>query len=383
MSGKNIILLIYFLSCWSSVNGQSYTGKSNPLRVTIGDSAILKKEIKPTIKWIYPSDRQEKLDREKVIIKLGINSESPLTRISIILNDEVIAIHDTLGTSDDSGYLFDAWIEQPLEFAPGTNNIVLVVQNELGALQHKRTIDVDIESDLGDNYALLIGIDEYDFWTNLDNAIRDAENVAKALEGKDFNIDLLRNPTTFDILDKLEEYARKDFNSNDQLLVYFAGYGFFDSLDGKGYLICKNSVNEPKVNATYLSYDVIKSILNNIPVSDIFMLMDAVKGRGEPLPISGNHPIFTSLGDNPEPDELNSVLPKTRIGVLSGMENYRWNLSYNGGSPLSKAFISYLSNTNDQGFSWLELFEEFEGIHPKPIYVEFGDHVPGNGFTFR
>ncbi len=361
---------------------QTISGKSTSINVKVNNPKAVEKSLKPTIKWIYPSDDQEILREEFTNLKLGINSQSPLVKVTVILNDEIIKTYDSFeDPAQPSGYLFDAWIEQPIVLAEGANNIVLVVQNELGALQHKRKLEVQVKPSQRKDYALIIGIDEYNAWSNLNGPIRDAERLARELEFKGFQIDLVRDATTFDILDKLQEYAKKDYGPHDQLLVYFAGYGFYDVEQGTGHLVCKNSIKEEKVNVTYLSYEVLQSILNNIPVPHIFMLMDAVKGRGEALPLARNHPLIVKKGA-PGPSQVDRT-GTTRIGLLSGMEDYKWNASYGDGSPLSKAFISYMNKPVSHQFSWLELIEEFEKLHPKPIYVEFGDHNSGNRFTFQ
>ena len=373
-----LLLFCCFLMIFPA-SAQVYSGKSKPLKIQIKNPEASQKMVKPTIKWVYPNDNQQILETEAVNIKLGINSESPLVKVTLVLNDEVIHTYEDFSSLSESGYLFDAWIERSLIMARGVNTVSLIVQNEMGALQHKRKIEVDVKSESRNDYALLIGIDEYNSWDDIKGPIRDAERLARQLEKRGFQIDVLRDATTFNILDKLEEYARMEFGPHDQLLVYVAGYGFYQRDSTKGYLVCKNSIKEERANVTYLSYGVIKSILNNIPVPHIFLLMDVVKGQGESLPLARNHPLIANSTAVHDPETYGV----TRIGILSGMEDYRWNNVYANGSPLSSAFISYLNRYNENKFGWLELFEEFERIHPKPYYIEFGDHEPGKGFTFQ
>ncbi len=378
---KRILLLFFslFLTIYSS-EAQVYSGKSNSLKIQINNPNVEKKQVKPTIKWVYPHDDQQILEAERVNIKLGINSQSPLVKITLVLNDEVINTYEDFTKDSLSGYLFDSWIEQSLILARGVNTISLIVQNELGALQHKRKLEVRVEAQSRKDYALLIGIDQYNSWDDLEGPVRDTERIAKELEDRGFQIDVLRDPTTFDVLDKFEDYARRSFGPHDQLLVYIAGYGYYDRDSVKGYLVCQNSIKEERANVTYLSYDVIKSILNNISVPHIFLLLDAVKGHGESLPLAGNH---SSLTNSTQLDSNDQSYGLTRMGIISGMEDYRWNNVYADGSPLSSAFLTYLSKYQENRFSSHELFEEFEKVHPKPYYIEFGDHVPGRGFTFQ
>jgi len=359
------------------MSGQELSGKSNSLRITLKNQEAQKKEVKPTIQWVNPKDPQQVLDDVHNLFKLGVNSQSPLVKVTFILNDEVINTYEEFDSIAGSGYLFDAWIEQPIELLPGINNITLIVQNELGALQHKRKLEVRVKPVASKDYALIVGIEEYNNWDQLDGPVRDAERIARDLEARNFEISLLRDATTFDILDKFEELARKNYGPHDQLLVYLAGHGFYDEKEGRGYLVCKNSVKEDQANVTYLSYDVIKNIVNNIPVPHVLLVVDAVKGKGESLPLAGNHDAAQTYSG------LHNLTPTTRIGVLSGMADYHLNNAYAEGSPLSQALTNYFSKDLDGPLGWNELSVELEKLFPKPIYIEFGDHRPGTGFTLR
>ena len=301
----------------------------------------------------------------------------PLVKVTFILNDEVINTYQNFDSLPSSGYLFDAWIEQPIELTPGMNNITLVVQNELGALQHKRKLEVKVKPIARKDYALVVGIDEYNNWDLLEGPVRDAERIARNLELRGFEISLLRDATTFDILDRFEELAKLNYGPHDQLLIYFAGHGFYDQESNAGYLVCKNSVKEDQVNVTYLSYEVIKNIVNNIPVPHLLLILDAVKGQGEVLPLVGNQVA------QPNYDADDTLTSTSRIGIISGMDDYRWNNAYTEGSPLSQALTNYLNNDQMDVLGWNELIVELEKLFPKPLYIEFGDHQPGTGFTLQ
>lgn len=356
---------------------QEISGKSNSLKITLTNKEAQKKDVKPSIQWVYPQDTQEVLTSEYNLFKLAINSQSPLVKVTFILNDEVINTYQEFDSIPGSGYLFDAWIEQVIELNPGTNNITLIVQNELGALQHKRKLEVQVEPLARKNYALIVGIDDYNNWDQLEGPVRDAERIARDLEVRGFEISLLRDATTFDILDNLEELAKLEYGPHDQLLVYFAGHGFYDEQANAGYLVCKNSVRESQANVTYLSYQVIRNIVNNIPVPHVLLVLDAVKGKGESLPLVANDAVGQAVVD------FDHLTPTTRIGILSGMDDYRNNKIYTEGSPLSQALTSYLSKDLGNEIGWTELSAELEKINPKPFYIEFGDHQPGAGFTLR
>ena len=339
----------------------------------------MEKSAKPVIRWVYPSESVKKIAKDIVNLKIGISSKSPVVKVTMVVNNEVVEVFENFKTSE-TGYLFDAWLEKSVNLNIGSNDIQLMVQNEQGALKHQRKIEVEMTPSSGRNHALIFGIDDYDSWDDLNGPVHDADKIARVLEEKGFTLEIVRNSTTFDLLGKLEEYVTREFKANDQLFIYFAGHGHFDSISGEGYFVCRNSVKQSNANSTYISYEAIKSIVNNIPVQHIFMLMDAVKGDGEPLSV-----LFDQLPEQPESLEFTPELDvRTRLAILSGSSSYEPGISSIPGSPLSNALISYLKKVEQtDGSSWRDLLNEFEGVEPDPIYVEFGDHNSNRGFSFK
>jgi formylglycine-generating enzyme required for sulfatase activity len=95
-----------------------------------------------------------------------------------------------------------------------------------------------------DYYAMVIGVSEYDDWPDLPNAVKDAREVASALEKLEFNVRLLIDPTSGQIIDALKEVTfHIGQERNLALLLYFAGHGeTLDLADGTelGYIIPKD-----------------------------------------------------------------------------------------------------------------------------------------------
>ena len=380
---ESITQALLVFACLMSLSveliGQSYSGKSNSIEVTISDPDLVEKTIKPTIKWIYPAESTQSVSENEINLKLGIISETPVVKMTLIVNNEVAEIFENFNQVDP-GYLFDAWVEKTVELQSGSNDLLLIVQNELGALRHQRKIEVDMSTAFRRDHALIFASDEYDSWDDLQGPVRDAEKIARVLEEKGYNIEIIRNFTTFDLLAKLEEYVLKEFQPHDQLFVYFAGHGYYSESTGEGFYVCKNSVNLGDATSTYIAYSDIKSIVNNIPAQHIFMLMDAVKGTGQPL-----NTVFEEWESQDSDSSFTlSAEGKTRIGILSGGTEYNQSLSQNAGSELSNAFITYFRKSEQtEQSTWGDLLQEFQDIDPMPMYVEFGDHSPGFGFNFN
>jgi hypothetical protein len=90
-------------------------------------------------------------------------------------------------------------------------------------------------------YALVIGVSEYKVWPDLPNAVKDAKEVASALNELNFQVNLLLNPTSEQLNAALNNTAfRIGSEKNQALLIYFAGHGeTLELADGTelGYII--------------------------------------------------------------------------------------------------------------------------------------------------
>jgi hypothetical protein len=82
--------------------------------------------------------------------------------------------------------------------------------------------------DFGRYHALVIGNNDYEHWTPLTTAVRDADEVAELLESKyGFKVELLENATRSEIVRALNR-LRGELTEVDNLLIYYAGHGNLD-----------------------------------------------------------------------------------------------------------------------------------------------------------
>lgn len=97
----------------------------------------------------------------------------------------------------------------------------------------------------GKFYALLIGVNEYDDpeINALDKPVADARKLGQVLEQyytfEKENITYLENPTRNEIVDALD-LMRKTIGPEDNLLLFYAGHGYWDKETETGYWIPKN-----------------------------------------------------------------------------------------------------------------------------------------------
>ena len=126
---------------------------------------------------------------------------------------------------------------------------------------------------LGTNYALIIGIGNYQNWPKLTSPTRDAEQIAKVLADnynfRKSNIILLTDkasekPTLLNILTQVDRYAEK-LGPDDNLLIFFSGHSTEDD-QGETYWIPIDGKKNSKL--TWLSH---KSISEDIFSSDLLL----------------------------------------------------------------------------------------------------------------
>ena len=129
----------------------------------------------------------------------------------------------------------------------------------------------------GTDYALLFATDSYDHWDNLRNPLFDAQAIRVILqETYGFQVELIHNPTRDGILEALRRYAEKEYSGEDQLLIFFAGHGYFDATFSVGYLVAKDTKTPENDNAmgSYLSHSVFRDIIDRMDCKHIFLMMD-------------------------------------------------------------------------------------------------------------
>ena len=140
--------------------------------------------------------------------------------------------------------------------------------------------------DIYDNsYALIIGIDKYQNVRSLDYAVKDAEDIQSMLVDKfhfqQDNIVLLKNEeaTKTSILQEFSNITKKA-ESNDRVLIFFAGHGETEDLpDGgeMGYLLPVDG-NNTDLYISAIKMDEIQTISLRSEAKHILYLIDACYG---------------------------------------------------------------------------------------------------------
>jgi hypothetical protein len=132
-------------------------------------------------------------------------------------------------------------------------------------------------------YALLIGVNEYadPAMTNLDEPINDANKLYAVLTQEysfpENQITVLKNPKRSDIIKQLDNYE-KTLTEKDNLLIFYAGHGTWNSKVNKGYWL----PSDAQLNNTsnWIRNSTISGYISGIPSRHTLLIADACFSGG-------------------------------------------------------------------------------------------------------
>ncbi len=136
---------------------------------------------------------------------------------------------------------------------------------------------INLVKPVGKYYALLIGVSSYeDGRLNLANPVSDVTKFQTVLTEKyDFDkqdVLVLNNPRREEILKQLY-LLRKTITSNDNLLIFYAGHGFWDADIKQGYWWPNDA--SPDNPHNWISNSDIKEVINGIKSGHTLLIADA------------------------------------------------------------------------------------------------------------
>ena len=178
-------------------------------------------------------------------------------------------------------------------------------------------------ADTGKNYALVIGIDDYQNLRKLTTAAHDADAVAALLQSQyGFTAAELRNgEATRDNILRAFADLRRTLTESDSLLIYYAGHGHFDRETSKAYWLLVDADADPDDTARDISADDITTWVRGLHARHVLIVSDSCYsgdlGRGDDsISTSGgevefirrmqsdpSRTLLASGGDEPVPDQ--------------------------------------------------------------------------------
>lgn len=199
------------------------------------------------ISWISPGVNMVNTSRSPFNIKATINTPQRLRVANLFLNEQ---FYKNIIIDPSSGS--QVLIDEKVDLALGNNVIRLEGVTTSGKrIEDKIFINYDLSN--ARYYALIIAVEEYDdpAITDLDQPISDADKlysiISKRYTFNQEDITYLKNPTKADIIGTLHK-MRGMINEDDNLLIYYAGHGYWDEEMSTGYWLPRDAERDNPVN---------------------------------------------------------------------------------------------------------------------------------------
>ena len=197
----------------------------------------------------------------------------------------------------------------------------------------------------GRNFLVLIGMNQYSFWNDLHNAVKDCEDIAKTLVDHfqfepNYVIRLYNEDATRTGILETMEWLQDELLPDDNLLIYYAGHGYFDEQDKLGYWVPSDGRMDKVVD--YIPNSTIHDYLATIDCQHTLLVADAC--------FSGS--LLSAMRGRYDVNE------RSRWVFASGGEYERvFDGAPGENSPFAQEMINYLLEHRDQPFIASDLID--------------------------
>ena len=374
---------------------QNVSTRTNEFEVDFSDPSKLITSTIPVINWVYPAAETTYAQENKYKIKFEVASGTPIKNITISIKEGMnAASRGTQTFQPDPSQNLNPSVEKSVTLLPGENVLEIIAENADGVKTVSyKTVHVGSTS-LADaakldrtDYALVFATDQYDNWPDLVNPVFDARTIAEELRKTyGFKVEIIENATQNDILKKLREYIEKKYKPLDQLFIFFAGHGNYDATFGEGYLVPREALTKDEAKTSYLSYNRLRSVVNNIPCEHIFLTMDVCFGGTFDQTLASSRGLESDEYKEKSAAEFitQKLTYKTRKFLTSGGKQYVSDGIPGKHSPFARALIEALRSKGgrDGILTLSEITPYVEKLKITPRAGEFGDNAPGSDFVF-
>lgn len=234
------------------------------------------------------------------------------------------------------------------------------------------------------DHALVIGTDRYDQWPSLRLAVRDARDVATELERRyRFETSLVVDGTAEQVRQAVEAYGHCPVSGprqvgrcgpEDQLLVFVAGHGHFDGVQG-GVVLRDSAPASERFGANRLDFTTLQRLLECTGCKHVLLVMDICYGgtASERVAMSGR----ASRGGPAASTALEQLRYRSRRMLTSVGK-----AATSDDSPFAKALLGALRAPRDGILTLGGLVAAVEASGARPVYASFGlDDEPEGGFV--
>lgn len=379
-----------FLAILFNAFSQTLTDRSHSFSLKKGEV----KSSVPLITWEAPVNSIVFHRDAKLFVRVVIDSPVPLSvvELSISDNDKGMVRGSqmiTPKTSEKTKLI----IEKSIAMPEGVHKLEIVATNVDGVVSRSHRMVHAGETALSNaaklnrnDYALLILTDKYDNWSPLVNPVFDGRTIAAELQNTyGFKVEVLENPSQDLVFRKLREYSEMRYEPLDQLMIFFAGHGYYDETFKEGYAVVKESLKDDPGRTSYISYNRLRNVVNVIPCEHVLLMMDVCFGGTIDEALAKARADDDIYGDVSQADFIiRKLTNKTRKYLTSGGKTYVSDGIAGKHSPFAARVIEALKTYggNDGILTLTELWPYVEKLTPEPRLGKFGDDAPGSEFVF-
>lgn len=232
-----------------------------------------------SIEITQPSEGVAITPSDKFPLKACVRATGPIKKIMIYRDGTFINgyLGGQIIQKGDCSFQIDETV--PLKL--GINDIMIEIYSADDTIS--KTVTIEYSFYAARNYALLIGNEKYDDpgIIELEEPVRDATELFNTLT-QDYNFDpanvrLLKNPTKADIIGTLHQ-LRSQITPDDNLLIFYAGHGYWDEGMGVGYWFPRDAAKNNPVN--WLPNTDLTNYLGAIKSKHTLLIADACFSGG-------------------------------------------------------------------------------------------------------
>ena len=204
---------------------------------------------------------------------------------------------------------------------------------------------------IGDSWFFGIGINHYDEFPHLNNAVKDVNDICSLLQN-DYDISEEKTVLLFDseatrknIIAKLD-WIKKQIKTNDKFILYYSGHGHLDD-DQKGYWIPTDAHKDHTAN--YIRNSTIRDYIEDIDAIHTLLISDSCFSGS--LLVRGANRSITAI------DQLEQRI--SRWAICSGRHDEE---VYDGppgkNSPFCESILDTLKFNQDEKFNVAKLADQ-------------------------
>lgn len=227
--------------------------------------------------WISPTLSSVKTSKSTYPIELTVNSGEAIRFVNIFNNGQFIT-----NKIPPVSTIRQMVIEEEMELELGRNELKIEAVTISGS-KIESSVEVVYDISSAKYYALVIAVEDYDdpeindLSQPLDDATRFTSLLNKEYNFERENITFLRNPTKADIIGTLHQ-MRNVITPEDNLLIYYAGHGWWDEEMETGYWLPKDAQKNNPVD--WLPNTDLTNYLNVLKSKHTLLIADACFSGG-------------------------------------------------------------------------------------------------------